>query len=198
MGNESSTVMAIKESSNYALTGVVLFPTYKYFKTSQTTEPAVAGRWRPHRWQWGWWAELPLTASTRTVWPLYAVKHPEWGPSQRLGGGSFACILKTAHCSGFTREKNSTLCLIDVFILCENCQQLLVVKKPVPNQNFKLKPLENKLSWGLYLSWWVTDGFLSAPDFRELDHKSIQLPGKSWATGGGLKATGNVCPGFSE
>lgn len=33
MGNESSTVMAIKKSSNYALTGVVLFPTYKYFKT---------------------------------------------------------------------------------------------------------------------------------------------------------------------
>lgn len=61
-------------------------------------------------------------------------------------------------------------CLSDVFILCENCLQLLVVKKPTPNQNLRLKPLENKLSWGLYLSWWVKDEFLSTSDFRDLDH----------------------------
>lgn len=128
---------------------------------------------------------------------LCSVRLPTWDLSQSLCGGSSVYILKTAHCSGFIREK-IPLCLLDVFILCENCLQLLVVKTLMPNQNFKLKPLENKLRWGFYLSWWVTDGFLSTPDFGDLDHKSTQLSGMSWGKGGGLRATGNLCPGSLE
>lgn len=59
-----------------------------------------------------------------------------WQLHVHLEDGSLFCIHK---------GENSILCLIDVFILCENCLQLLVVKKPMPNQDFKLKPLENKL-----------------------------------------------------
>lgn len=60
-----------------------------------------------------------------------------WQLHVHLEDSSLFCVHK---------GENSTLCLIDVSILCENCLQLLVVRKPIPNQNFKLKPLENKLS----------------------------------------------------
>lgn len=59
-----------------------------------------------------------------------------WQLHGHLEDSSLFCIHK---------GENSILCLIDVFILCENCLQLLVVKKAMPNQNLKLKPLENKL-----------------------------------------------------
>ena len=60
-----------------------------------------------------------------------------WQLHVHLEDSSLFCIHK---------GENSTLSLTDVFILCENCLQLLVVKKPMPNQNFKPKLLENKLS----------------------------------------------------
>ena len=60
-----------------------------------------------------------------------------WERRVHLQDSSWFCVRK---------GENSTFCLVDVFILCENCLQLLVVKEPMPNQNLKLKPLENKLS----------------------------------------------------
>lgn len=146
---------------------------------------------------WSWWAELvPSQPLPPLSFQLCSIRLPRWDLSQSLCGGSSMYILKAAHCSVFIREKIPLLCLIDVFILCGNCLQLLVVKKPMPNQNFKQKPLENKLYWGLYLSRWVTDGFLSTPYFRDLDHKPIQWPAVCWGKRGGLRAMGNLC-GFS-
>lgn len=58
-------------------------------------------------------------------------------------------ILKSACYFAFKREKNSTFCLL-MSLLCvrklPTAASCLKKKKPMPNQNFKPKPLENKLS----------------------------------------------------
>lgn len=144
------------------------------------------------------WAELStLTAFPSTVLSIVFCHPPKTRPKPEPGWWQLRVHLEDSSLFCIHKGENSTFCLTDVFILCENCLQLLVVKKPMPNQNFKLKPLENKLSWGLYLSWLVTDGFLSTSDFRDFDRKSIQLPRVSWGRGSELRATGNLCPGFS-
>lgn len=139
----------------------------------------------------------PLRAPISVVLSIIFCQPPQMRPKPEPVWWQLHVHLEDSSLFCIHKGENSTLSLIDVFILCENCLQLLVVKKPMPNQIFKPKPLENKLSWGLYLSWRVMDGFLSTLDFRDLDHKSIQLPKVSWGRGGGLWAIGHLCPGFS-
>lgn len=111
-----------------------------------------------------------LKASTSTVLSIVFCHPPQMRPEPKPVWWQLHVHLEDSSLLCLHKAENSTFCLSDVFILSENCPQLLVVKKPMPNQNLRLKPLENKLSWGLYLFWWVTDEFLSTSDFRDLDH----------------------------
>lgn len=99
-----------------------------------------------------------LKAYTSTVLSIIFYHPPQLRPKPEPVWWQLHVHLEDSSLFYIRKGENSTFCLLDVFILCENCLQLLL-NKPMPNQNFKLKPLENKLSWGLHLSWWVTMDF---------------------------------------
>lgn len=99
-----------------------------------------------------------LKAYTSTVLSIIFYHPPQLRPKPEPVWWQLHVHLEDSSLFCIHKGENSTFCLLDVFILCENCLQLLL-NKPMPNQNFKLKPLENKLSWGLHLSWWVTMDF---------------------------------------
>lgn len=86
-----------------------------------------------------------LEALTSTVFSVVVYQTLQMSPKPEPAWWQLHVHLEDSSLFCIHKGENSTLCLIDVFILCENCLQLLVVKKPMPNQNFKLKPLENKL-----------------------------------------------------